>query len=257
MVSALLAFMAVTGYAGMLNIKGLTPELIPPPEIYAGTPAVFQLRITNAKRLFPSFLIRVDSADCRGAVLPLVPHLAAREARMTFEFSRRGTVLPASLRLSSSFPVNFFTRFWVFRLQQELVVFPRLVPLAEGGDGDFAERSGGCLRHERGTDGELERISSYSGREPLKQIHWKLSARGEELLVKGFGRHSAAPLLIDPDGLPGRDLEERVSQAAWLVRRWVMERPVGLAGRSTHIPAESGRQHELRLLTELAHYGLD
>ena len=36
-VSGLLAFMSVTGLAGMTNLKGLTPELVPPVEIFAGS----------------------------------------------------------------------------------------------------------------------------------------------------------------------------------------------------------------------------
>ena len=88
-------------------------------------------------------------------------------------------------------------------------------------------------------------------------IHWKLSARSPDFLVKGFGRQTAPPLLIDPAQLPGQGQEERLSRAAWLVRRWVRERPVGLVLGDRLIPAECGKNHGRILLTELALYGLD
>ena len=103
----------------------------------------------------------------------------------------------------------------------------------------------------------MERIAAYSGREPLRVIHWKLSARGDDLLVKDFGRQTSPPLVIDLDTLAGSTLEERISQAAWLVRRWVQQRPVGLCLGGRMIPPASGRAHGALLLKDLARYGLD
>jgi uncharacterized protein (DUF58 family) len=87
-------------------------------------------------------------------------------------------------------------------------------------------------------------------------IHWKLSARSDELLVKEFGHATAQPLVIDLDALPG-NLEGRISLAAGLVRRWSRERPVGLKLRDRTIPAEAGHRHGIKLLTELALYDVD
>ena len=257
MVSGLLAFMSITGYAGMLNIKQLLPELIPPPEVYARTPAAFRLRVTNSKQHFPSFLIQMQSGNSQGGVVPYVPSRQSVERPVTFLFPRRGRFVLDPVRVSSAFPVNFFTRFWTFNLQQELVVFPVLLPV-KNAPGLLPEAGGALQRYEqRGLEGELERIALYSGREPFKSIHWKLSARGDALLVKEFGSQSAPPLTIDLDLLPGGDLEERISKAAWLVKHWVMERPVSLVAGTTSIPAGMGKQHERHLLTELALHGLD
>jgi uncharacterized protein (DUF58 family) len=110
---------------------------------------------------------------------------------------------------------------------------------------------------DRGLDGELERIDPYTGVEPLRMIHWKLSARSADFLVKGFGRQSSTPLTIDIEALPGRGVEERLSRASWLVRRWVRERPVGLVLGDRIIPSGYGSQHGRALLAELAVYGLN
>jgi uncharacterized protein (DUF58 family) len=256
-VSGLLSFMCVTGYAGMLNLKGLAPELLPPGEVFAGTPVPFRIRIRNTKRRLPSFLLRLESPDGMGACIPLIGQGDSAEGRMTLTFTERGRAELPRITVSSPFPVGFFTRWWTYRLDEQVMVFPRL--LAGGVDvaGHEATRGGGAIRRERGVDGELERIVPYSGNEPFRMIHWKLTARTDDLLVKEFGRQAAPPLLIDLERLPGRDREERISQAAWLVRRWVRERPVGLVWGSCSVPAEAGLQQGRRLLTELALLGKD
>ncbi len=255
-VSGLLAFMSITGLAGMVNLKGLTPQLLPPAEIFAGCPTPFRLRLHNEKQRLPSFLIRVECADGQGVLLPVISHATVAEAAVSLTFPRRGFARVGMVRISSPFPVNFFTRFWSFSMDDQVVVYPRLIQGAAIGDGPEARQTGSLTRRDRGQDGELERIAAYSGREPLRMIHWKLSARLDDLLVKEFGCQSAPPLIIDPDKLAGGTLEERISQAAWLVRRKVHERPVGLCLDGRTIPPASGRTHGALLLKELALYGL-
>lgn len=241
----------------MLNLKGLTPELLPPAEVFAGSAAPFRLRLSNSKRRMPSFLIRVNCGDGQGAVFPVVPPNSAVERLVALQFPRRGPVQQGTLTISSPFPVDFFTRFWTFTSEEEFIVFPRLVACASSGIGIEQRPIGTAIRRELGQDGELERIAAYSGREPLRVIHWKLSARSNNLLVKEFGRQTAPPLVIDLDTLAGGTQEERISQAAWLVRHWVLQRPVGLNRGNRTIPPASGRAQGALLLKELALYGLD
>jgi uncharacterized protein (DUF58 family) len=254
-VSGLLAFMSVTGLAGMINLKGLTPELLPPVEIFADSTTPFRLRLHNKKQRLPSFLIRVECENGQGVTFPVVPHASVTETSVQMTFARRGCARIGTIRISSPFPVNFFSRFWSFRMDEEFIVYPRLMQGTLPGDGPEARRIGSITRHDRGQDGELERIAAYSGREPLRMIHWKLSARGDDLLVKEFGHQSVPPLVIDPEKLAGNTLEERISQAAWLVRRKVCEQPVGLCLGGRIIPPASGRSHGALLLKELALHG--
>jgi uncharacterized protein (DUF58 family) len=256
-VSGLLAFMSVTGWAGMNNLKGLAPELLPPVEVFAGTATHFRLRLHNAKQRLPSFLIRVQCADGQGVTLSVVPPASTLETALPLTFPRRGLEKIGTITVSSPFPVNFFTRFWTFSMDDDFVVFPRLIQGETSGDTPAERQAGTVVRRERGQDGELERIAGYSGREPLRAIHWKLSARGDNLLVKEFGRQSLPPLVIDLDRLAGGTLEERISRAAWLVRRTVHQRPVGLRLGRNSIPPACGRIHGALLLRELALYGLD
>ena len=249
--------MCITGLAGMLNIKGLTPELLPPEEVFAGVVTPFRLRIHNTKRWLPSFLIRVECEDGSGVTIPLLPRAGSITGNIALTFPQRGYAVIRHITVSSPFPVNFFTRHWIFPVEKTFVVLPHLTYGPADGAGSETRSSGVRARHDRGVDGELERITAYSGHEPIRMIHWKLSARGSDLLVKGFGCQTATPLIIDIEKQSGKNLEERISRAAWLVRRWVQERPVGLKLGTRTIPSAAGHRHGLKLLTELALYDTD
>jgi uncharacterized protein (DUF58 family) len=255
-VSGLLAFMSVTGLAGMINLKGLTPELLPPVEIFAGSAAPFRLRLHNQKQRLPSFLIRIECQGGQGLTLPVVPPASMSESTLLLTFPRRGVTLVGTVRISSPFPVNFFTRFWSFSIDDTFIVYPSLRQGTGAGEGAETRPAGSVPLRDRGHDGELERIAGYSGRESLRMVHWKLSARGDDLLVKEFGRHSVPPLVIELEKLAGGTLEERISRAAWLVRRTIHERPVGLCLNGRTIPPATGRAHGAVLLKELALYVL-
>lgn len=253
-VSGLLAFMSITGLAGMLNINRVYPELTPPDEVYAGIPAPFRVSLHNTGQRLPSFLIKVEAGNGQAQVFPVLPCRSTQSDTLLLTFPKRGETTAGRITISSPYPVGFFTRYWVYEATGTFPVFPQPLAATTAGGGDESPAIGAGLRRDRGLTGELERIDPYSGAEPLRMIHWKHSARSHELLVKGFGRAVAAPVTIQVDALAGRDLEERLSRAAWLVRRWVRERPVGLVVGDRTVPLGIGYRHGLQLLRELALY---
>ena len=249
--------MSVTGLAGMYNIKQLLPDLHPPEDVFAGIPATFRISVRNTKRILPSFLVRLECDIGQATVFPVILQNSTNQSSAIVTFNKRGQVHPGRITVSSPYPVGFFTRYWSFEIDSMVTVFPRPIATLAGGSGEESSATGIALRPERGLSGELERISLYSGTEPLRMIHWKLSARSHDLLVKGFGRSVVTPLMIDLDTLPGELVEERLSRAAWLVQRWIRERPVGLLLAGRVLQAGMGKQHRLMLLKELALYGSD
>jgi len=249
--------MSVTGYAGMVNLQGLAVRVEPPAETFAGTAAPFTITVKNSKRRLPSFLLLLTMPDRRETVakIPLVEPGSEASATARLLFPTRGRATVRQVRVSSPFPVAFFYRYWNFPVQRQIVVFPQLVPCTLDTPDSGKGKNGDLNRYTRGVDGELEGIAGYSGNEPMKKIHWKLSARSGTLLVKEFGSLAAEPLLIDLREIAAPDPEKRISGAAWLVRQWVENRPVGLKAGSVFIPPACGRRHGARLLTELALLG--
>lgn len=254
-VSAMLGFMAVSGLLGWLNIRGLTVSVRLPDEVYAGLSTQLTVRIENRKKRLPSFLITATLLGHPASFLLLDPR-KPQTGSLVMAFPARGRFeLPVAL-ISSSFPVNFFVRYIRVPVAGSVLVFPAprsfALPAGVGKPESGTAQSLAAPGHE----GELAKISDYQGGEPLKLIHWRLSAKHEDYKVKHLTSTATDPVLIEVDSLPGRDLEERLGYGTFLVNRLVRGgRAVGLKLAQRVIAPDSSRSHRLKLLGELALYG--
>lgn len=250
--AALLAFMAVSGVSGWLNIRGLRAVVTFPDELYAGRKSFVTVRLENRKKYLPSFLLQLTLPDGGSAFSFMLPRSGGESVILPLSFPRRGEQVIASARVSSPFPVNFFVRSTLVPAHGRCVVFPRPLESALPGAGHGRRADNGESSRRKGYEGELQRISDYSGVESMKHIHWRLSARSEVLKVKELSGPLREPVIIEPRILPG-DPEQQLSRAAWLVNRLIRDRqvPAGLRLGDRVIAPGSSRHHRLRLLTEL------
>ena len=253
-VSALLAFMAVSGVLGWLNIKGLDLQVSLPDEVYAGLDTLVTLRLTNRKRFFPSFLLTGHLLGNQ-AGFDLLERGEEQHGSFLHRFPERGDRMLAAAEISSPFPINFFIRSRWLALNTTVTVFPTPIagPLPAGSDG--ADLHGARVRFVRGHEGDVANIADYTGAEPLKLIHWRLSAKHDALKVKELTATSREPVILELESLPGKTPEEAISSAAFLINRLIREhRPVGLKTKGRLTPPALSRRHRLQLLTELARY---
>lgn len=255
-VSALLGFMAISGVLGKTNIDRLEARIEPPEEIYAGRDTLFTVHICNGKRLLPSFLLQVTVGG-EGSLIPLVGRQQRCSASASLLFPRHGRHPLERVTIRSIFPVNFFVRSRTLPVKGEVVVFP--APLPCGGAGEQGQQRGaGREQERRGQEGEVTRIADYSGSEPMKLIHWKLSARGDDLKVRHLSDVAREPVMLHLEELPGATTEQQLRCASFLVNRYFrQQRPVGLRMGARVLEPATGRMHKLRLLTELALYDQD
>jgi uncharacterized protein (DUF58 family) len=248
--------MAVSGVVGWLNIRHLAIDLRIPDEIYRDIPTQLVIRISNQRRWLPSFLLRVIICGETLAV-PYLPGSAPLSRQLVHTFGQRGMVPVGPAFVVSPFPINFFVRASQLPLTAGVLVFPPPRRLSHPGAAERHRHQGASLSPQRGVDGETVAIGDYTGREPLKLVHWRLSAKHPDLKVKHGAQPAGEPLTIDLAALPGT-LEERLAGATYLVNRLIrLGRPVGLLLDGRNIPPEMSRQHRLRLLKELAVYGQD
>lgn len=254
-VAALLAFMSVSGILGWLNIRGLTARVELPDEVYRGVETLVTVRLTNGKRSVPSFLLKVrllgETVD-----FDLVGSGEEGSGSFIFRFRERGDQVIAVGEVSSPFPINFFVRSRRIELDRRLTVFPAPAPCPLPAGCNGTERSGAVADHTKGYEGEVAKIADYSGSEPLKLVHWRLSAKHGELKVKELTATSQEPVLLDLAMMPGKTMEENLSCAVFLVNRLIKRnRRVGLKLEERLLPPAASRDHRLRLLSELARYG--
>lgn len=250
-VSAMLSVMLASGVASIINIRKLRLRAVPPPEVYAGKRSWVRL-IIHRDITLPSFLLRVNCGEGE-AFVPLVWKTPA-EVEVPVTFPERGMVDSLRVKVSSDFPLGTFEREIWFEVPINLVVFPSELP-SEIKLGDDRKKSGGerwVDLSERGYE-EIKDIREYSG-EPIKLIHWKLTAKKDQLLVKEMSSIEDRPFVIKLDELEG-DVEARLSKATFLVNRLMNKGySVGLLLNGKLIPPARGEQQRLNLLKELALY---
>lgn len=254
-VSAMLGFMAVSGILGYLNIRGLSVSVHLPDELYAGMKTLVSVRIENKKRFLPSFLITAAVSGSPTSFILLDPG-KPQIGSLLLAFEERGLHGVQPALISSPFPVNFFVRFATVPISGSFPVFP--APRATAGQFQGGKPDAGQVNASSamGHEGDLAKISDYRGGEPLKQIHWRLSAKHEEFKVKEMTATSDEPVVLELDLIPGRSLDDRLSYCTYLVNRLVKSgRPVGLKLGDRVIAPASTRLHRLKMLGELAVYG--
>jgi len=254
LVSALLGFMAISGLLGQQNLKNLALEIIPPEEAYAGHATLIRMKLLNQRRWLPAFLLRLELPD-GSALYPVVEPGGGLSRPLPITPYRRGYQVVGPVWVGSHFPINFFIRSRRLPGQLEFLVLPAPQPCPlNGSDGEEVVGAARDLPH-LGATGDLQSISDYHGTEPLKDIHWKLSARHEELKVKRLSSQGQQPVVLDLDRVPGTNLEERLGRCCYLINRLMRnQQPVGLRLRTLEIAPALGRPHRLRMLRELALY---
>jgi len=253
LVSALLGFMAVSGLLGKRNIEGIDLRLSLPGEIFAGQPTLLTVELRNHRRRFPGFLLEVRLAGSQARWNLLAPG-ETRSRALTFSFPCRGRQPVPEIELCSCFPVSFFYRSFRLHLDTAAVIYPAPIPVRRPSGGTTTDARGLEASRRSGQEGDLRGIGDYQGGEPLKSIHWKLSARQDQLKVKQQTGIDRPPLMIELSSLTG-SLEERLGQATHLALQALREnRPTGLRLPTALLPPDSGREHKRRLLTELALY---
>jgi len=257
LVSALLGFMSVSGVLGKWNLDKVDFRFLLPDEIYDGVPTLLGIELVNRRRWLPIFLMEISVAE--GTVFfPLVDPLQGRHKSVEITFSGRGRQLLPEASVRSRFPVNFFIRSQGLLIEQEATVFPAPLPCSDLRQVDPGGGSGSQQNWQKGYEGDINRIADYQGGEPLKSIHWKLSARHDRLKVKELSAATRKPVVLDLMALPGSSLEQRLRQATYLITRWLRDGwPVGLKAGNLELPPAVGRQHKLLLLQALAYYGQD
>ena len=254
MISALLGFMAISGLLGQQNLQKLSVKVLSTDDLFAGLPGRIEVELTNQRRWLPAFLISITV----GPGTTLVPILAAGQRQrqgLTLIMPERGHRPLPPIWIHSCFPINFFIRSRLLPGTRQLLVFPHPISTTLPSGTNNNERARQLELSQPGIDGELRSIDAYRESDPLKSIHWKLSARHDDFRVKRQNQLGAPSLLLNLNDFSGTQ-EERLGLCTYLVNSLIsQQRAVGLQIDQHVVQPSSGRQQRLKLLTELALYG--
>ncbi len=246
--SLMLALMALSGAASLVNLFSIDISLGASEEIFASIPARFSL--TVSKRRGSSFFLKLETLF--GSV-PL-PFIKGRsEQPLWLTFPGRGKTILESLQIHSGFPLGFFRRFKKTPVGLELIVYPRpencVLPVPSGGIRG-TEKPSDSFFSELGD--EIKELRTYRPSDPLKWVEWKATARRGRMVVREFYHLEGDTLKIDLSRK--RDpWEGRISEACYLVLEGHRRRLfVGLKLPDREIKPGRSEKHKKELLEALA-----
>jgi uncharacterized protein (DUF58 family) len=263
--SLMLAFLTVSAVVASQTLRGLSIERVVPRYIHAGEPFAVTLKLSNGKRWLSSYSLRavdrLESRQITGACYSLrIPSRTSVESSYVTRINRRGAYRFASVRVYSTYPFGFFQRWKDFSCEQEIVVYPRMLPAGQWAVYSPVELG---IRDspQKGMGAEIHALRDYQPGDSARLIHWKVSARTGRLVAREFEREERrrVTLLLDngvPDpSAPGvADNFERAVVACASMANAYLERDyqVQLITRSGRVPMSVGHSHLLRMLRSLA-----
>lgn len=256
--SLLLACLILSGVLSWLNLRGVAWRLDVKPPLRAGQLASVGLALRNGKNFLPTYglwvewvarpiadpasgakaestvtgkgidvraiLKKAEAEAVRGMAVLRERLEAQGELPLEWSFApvRRGRLRVELAGVGSLFPFGFLRKYVGTELKADVVVWPAAVEyrrLAVGG----ARRIGGNEQRARvGSGGDLLALRRYADGDSHRLIHWKASARTQQLLVRQFTAESsqgyAVWLRTDAELWPrAEQFEVLVSFAATLV----------------------------------------
>lgn len=138
-----------------------------------------------------------------------------KRVRVSFKPLRRGYIHLAGFSLFRSDPFGLFRRKINFHIPTNIVVYPPVYPLAvEHLLGSGIIRLGtGEKRDQKGHSGDFLSLREYVPGDPVKQIDWKSTAKGEPVIFKEFQTESQARITLFLDVVSKFSMEPLVEDA--------------------------------------------
>ena len=276
---ALTYFAAACAIADMLfssrNLAGLALASTPGNPVFAGSRALFTLRLINrSSRPRPAIHVAVSGSPAAPGLADIAAH-GETAVSIGMPARQRGWLNAPAVRLSGSFPLGLFVAWCHWQPEARVLVYPQPeqdappLPWPAGtiqqarqpgwpGWPAWPDLPGGAL--------ELAGVRAYQPGDPLQRLAWRQIARhdGEHLLRKQFPPGADAPkraphgthgkLMLDYATLHALAPEARLSRlAAWVLMADQLGLRYGLRATAAHaIAADSGPEHRQACLRALA-----
>lgn len=257
-VSALLSFMAVSGFFGRGNLKKLELEIEIPPEIFVHKPIPIKITLKNGRKRLPVFLIKVVMED-QELLFPFIDANDKASGYINLTFPQRGRCEIGGGYMTSVFPFYFFIRYKIIRETFQLIIFPEPKTCELfAAYLDERQSQGEDSINRVGYEGEVMSVRDYRSGDPLKYIHWKATAKTDQLKTVELSRIAYQPVIIDFNELDIKNIEYKISCITYTIQQFIKKNiPIGLKiSRREYKPNTSSR-HKIKLLTELALYGTE
>jgi uncharacterized protein (DUF58 family) len=262
--SMLLSLLVVSALMSQSTLRGLRVSRLVPTHIVAGEEATIHLSVRNTKRWFPSLSLRLADVLRTGRIVGQA-YAVRVSAGKTFNlayaviFQRRGRYLFDRLLVTTRYPFGFIEKSTSVPTAQEILVYPTLVDMAA----ELTESQldlGEIETGRRGLGSSLHGLREYQPGDPARHIHWRVTAKTGDVIVREFENEEKKRVTIvldnvgDPMDAPLSEVFERAVVFTASLAKFLNDRDyqIQLLTREGRVPFGSGVTHLHRLLRCLA-----
>jgi len=186
----LLSVILVSGFLSEYVLSRADLEIAPPEGLHAGDLGRATATIMNRGKKGRIYSVRAsplldpDDAECAPAYAAeiLAGTAAVRPLRVLFK--RRGVFRVEHARLQTDFPFTLFTKGRVIPLRATFRVWPRLHPVRITPPGATRQEHADRVARVGPTGEDFFGVREYRPGDPTHCIHWRLSARAGQPLVR-------------------------------------------------------------------------
>lgn len=252
--SAMLALLVLSNLLAELNLRGLRVVRVLPDELFAGRAGEGGFLLRNDRRALAAWSVHVEELDGGGAhglAMTLPPGESLRlPARWTLP--SRGRQRLGRLRLWSEMPFGLVRRWIDLPMDEEVLVYPT----PGEGRGGLPGAGPGVSREDprrSGQEGDFHALRPYEPGDPLRDLHWRTTARTGRPMVIQRGALARTEVLVRVEEARGERWERALSAAAGEVERQARRgAAVGLQIGERRLDPRPGDAWRRRLLAELA-----
>jgi uncharacterized protein (DUF58 family) len=183
-------------------LRGLSIELAAPEEAEQGIPTIVELRVRGpARGVRRNVTVRDTHLEPVRTLLPPIRRRERVEVTTLRTPRRRGEILTVGAELRSDAPFGVAERRIRAELEARTLVLPRVFPL---GPLSFVEPIATNARavHEaprRGQGPDYLSVREYRPGDPMRHVHWALTARHGRLMVREFEEERTRRLVVVVD----------------------------------------------------------
>lgn len=195
----LLSMIVVSGILSEQTLRKLRVDRDLPRRVHAGRPFLTSITLINEKRRLPSFSVQVEDLLADGAAKKCyflkVPAGARQQTSYRADVPHRGVHRYVGLRIGTRFPFAFFVKSRRFAEADEVIIYPRLIPVPELSVAAQA-LVGELTRPRRGQGREFHGLRAYRPGDDARDVHWKRSAREGRLILREYASQGARRVIL-------------------------------------------------------------
>jgi uncharacterized protein (DUF58 family) len=234
------------------NLLSLRLRFVGANPVFAGQAAKFRFSVTSDAAA-DRYAIELTLPKGRAAHPIDVPADETRSVEISVATRQRGWIQLDRYAVATEYPANLFRAWTWVHMPARCLVYPRPAPVARTVPLSIDSDEAGKELDK--SDADFYGLRSAMPSDSPRRIAWKAYARSDELLAKQFMGGDPQPRLLDWDMLPGRPVEQRISQLTrWCLDAAEQSRSFGLKLPGKSLPIGTGHRHLHRCLKELALY---